>query len=165
MNPLKRILIVDDSPRDTELMLDALAQHHLANEVITLRDGAEALDYLYRRGQFAGRTGDQPAVVLLDLKMPRVNGLEVLRQMKGDPQLKIIPVVVMTSSREDQDLVNSYQLGVNAYVVKPLHFHEFADAVSQVGAFWAVCNESPPGTERRTDGGAGAGAQPAKGAI
>ena len=143
---LKRILLVDDSPRDTELALDALAQHNLANEVVALRDGAEALDYLYRRGQFADRASGQPAVVLLDLKMPKVDGLEVLRQIKGDPQLKIIPVVVMTSSREEQDLVKSYQLGVNAYIVKPVNFTEFVEAVKQLGAFWAVVNEPPPGS-------------------
>jgi CheY-like chemotaxis protein len=142
---LKRILLVDDSPRDSELALDALAQNHLANEVVALRDGAEALDYLYRRGPFVDRIGDQPAVVLLDLKMPKVDGIEVLRQMKGDPQLKMIPVVVMTSSREEQDLVTSYQLGVNAYIVKPVGFSEFAEAVKQLGVFWAVLNEPPPG--------------------
>ncbi|MEK7677339.1 MAG: response regulator [Verrucomicrobiota bacterium] len=146
MNSLKRILLVDDSPRDTELALDALAQYHLANEVLALRDGAEALDYLHRRGAFAGRADGQPAVVLLDLKMPKVDGMEVLRQMKSDPELKVIPVVVMTSSREEQDVLNSYHLGVNAYVVKPLNFHEFTDAVKQVSAFWAVINEPPPGS-------------------
>jgi CheY-like chemotaxis protein len=144
--PLKRILLVDDSPRDTELTLDALAQNNLANEVVALRDGAEALDFLYRRGQFADRTNGQPAVVLLDLKMPKVDGIEVLRQIKSDPQLKMIPVVVLTSSREEQDLVNSYQLGVNAYIVKPVEFQEFVEAVKQVGAFWAVVNEPPPGS-------------------
>ena len=149
MNSLKRILLVDDSLLDTELALNALDQHNLANEVVALRDGAEALDYLYGRGEFAGRTNDQPAVILLDLKMPKVDGLEVLRQIKGDPRLKVIPVVVMTSSREEQDLVNSYQLGVNAYVVKPLNFHEFSDAIKQLGAFWAVLNEPPPGSLRR----------------
>ncbi len=149
MNSLKSILLVDDSPRDTELALDALAAYNLANEVITLRDGAEALDYLYRRGEFAGRTNNQPAVVMLDLKMPKVDGLEVLRQMKGDPALKVIPVVVMTSSREEQDLVTSYQLGVNAYVVKPVKFQEFVEAVKQVGGFWAVVNEPPPVSLRR----------------
>lgn len=137
----KRILLVDDSPRDRELALDALREHHLVNEVVALRDGAEALDYLYRRGEFAGRTDEDPAVILLDLKMPKVDGLEVLRQIKGDPQLKVIPVVMMTSSREDQDLVNSYRLGVNAYVVKPLSFHEFIDAIKVLGAFWLVLNE------------------------
>jgi CheY-like chemotaxis protein len=144
MPNLKRILYVDDSPRDTEMTLDALRQHHLANEVVALRDGAEALDYLYRRGEFSARTDAQPGVIVLDLKMPKVDGLEVLRQIKNDPQLKFIPVVVMTSSREEQDMVKSYELGINAYVVKPLNFHEFADAVKQVGAFWAVLNEPPP---------------------
>jgi CheY-like chemotaxis protein len=140
----KQILLVDDSIRDTELALDALQQYHVANEVKTLRDGAEALDYLYRRGEFAGRTDADPAVVLLDLKMPRVNGLEVLRQLKADPRLKAIPVVMMTSSREEQDLVASYQLGVNAYVVKPLSFHEFIEAIKVIGAFWMVLNEPAP---------------------
>lgn len=137
----RRILLVDDSPRDRELALDALREYHLVNEVVALRDGAEALDYLYRRGEFAQRTDGDPAVVLLDLKMPKVDGLEVLRQVKSDPQLKVIPVVMMTSSREDQDLVNSYRLGVNAYVVKPLNFHEFIDAIKVLGAFWLVLNE------------------------
>jgi CheY-like chemotaxis protein len=137
----RRILLVDDSPRDRELALDALREYHLVNEVVALRDGAEALDYLYRRGEFAQRTDGDPAVVLLDLKMPKVDGLEVLRQVKADPQLKVIPVVMMTSSREDQDLVNSYRLGVNAYVVKPLNFHEFIDAIKVLGAFWLVLNE------------------------
>ncbi len=149
MNSLKRILLVDDSPRDTELMLEALKTYHLANEILTLRDGAEALDYLYRRGAFTGRTNDQPAVILLDLKMPKVDGLEVLRQVKSDPRLKVIPVVVMTSSREEQDLVNSYQLGVNAYVVKPVKFQDFVEAVRQIGGFWAVVNQPPPESLRR----------------
>lgn len=139
----KKILLVDDSPNDTEMALDALQQHHLANEVVTLSDGVEALEYLYRRGKFAQRTDGDPAVILLDLKMPRIDGLEVLRQIKSDPALKIIPVVVMTSSREEQDVVSSYRLGVNAYVVKPLEFHAFIDAVKLVGAFWALLNEGP----------------------
>lgn len=139
-----RILIVDDSPQDTELTLNALQEYRIANEVVTLRDGAEALDYLYRREAFAGRAGADPAVILLDLKMPRVDGLEVLRQLKSDPTLRTIPVVIMTSSREEQDLVKSYQLGVNAYVVKPLHFQEFVEAVKILGAFWMVLNEPPP---------------------
>ncbi len=145
MNPqLKHILLVDDSPRDTELAVDALTQNNLANEIVTLRDGAEALDYLYRRGQFANRSNDQPAVVLLDLKMPKVGGIEVLRQIKSDPQLKTIPVVVLTSSREERDLAKSYELGVNAYIVKPVGFQEFIEAVKQVGVFWALMNEQPP---------------------
>jgi CheY-like chemotaxis protein len=154
MNSLRRILLVDDSPRDTELVLDALEQYHLANEIVTLRDGAAALDYLYRRGEFIDRASGQPAVILLDLKMPKVDGLEVLQQIKADPNLKVIPVVVMTSSREEQDLISSYELGVNAYVVKPLGFHEFTDAIKQVGAFWAVLNEPPVGTQRKGDGSA-----------
>jgi CheY-like chemotaxis protein len=137
---------VEDSPRDAELALEALDAYHLANEVFHVRDGADALDYLYRRGQFAGRQDGQPALVLLDLKMPKVDGMEVLRRIKGDPALKIIPVVVMTSSREEQDLLNSYQLGVNAFVVKPVQFHDFVEAVKQVGGFWAVINEPPPGS-------------------
>lgn len=145
MNSLKRILLVDDSPRDTELILESLRTSNLANEVMNLSDGAEALDYLYRRGQFAGRTNSQPVVILLDLKMPKVNGIEVLRQVKGDPALKLIPVVVMTSSREEQDLIDTYQLGVNAYVVKPVKFNEFVSAVTQLGVFWAVLNVPPPG--------------------
>jgi CheY-like chemotaxis protein len=146
MTTVPRILLVEDSPRDAELALDALAAHHLANEVVHLRDGAEALDYLFRRGAFAQRANGEPAVVLLDLKMPKVDGLEVLRQMKGDPHLKLIPVVIMTSSREEGDVLRSYELGVNAYVVKPAKFGEFVDAVKQVGAFWAVINEPPPGS-------------------
>lgn len=141
----KRILLVDDSPRDTELAIDALRQYHLANEVVALRDGVEALDYLFRRGAFAARPLPDPAVILLDLKMPRIDGLEVLRTVKQHPQLKVIPIVVMTSSREEQDLVESYRLGVNAYVVKPLEFHAFVEAMKVVGAFWAVLNEPPNG--------------------
>ena len=152
MDSLKRILLVDDSARDTELALTALATHNLANEVLTLRDGAEALDYLYRRGEFADRAHGDPAVILLDLKMPRVDGIDVLRQIKSDAALKMIPVVIMTSSREEQDLLKSYQLGVNAYVVKPVNFQSFVAAVEQVGAFWAVINEPPPGTLRRSQG-------------
>ena len=144
MSSLKRILLVEDSPRDAELVLTALAEHHLANEVVHVRDGADAMDYLYRRGKFTDRSTGEPAVVLLDLKMPRVDGLEVLRQIKADPVLKMIPVVMMTSSREERDLLRSYELGVNAYVVKPVHFHELVDAVKNVGAFWAVTNEAPP---------------------
>jgi CheY-like chemotaxis protein len=147
--PLKPVLLVDDSPRDIEMELDAFAQQNLVSEVVVARDGAEALDYLYRRGPFADRADEQPAVVLLDVKMPRVDGLEVLRQIKSDPQLKTIPVVMMTSSRQEQDLLTSYQLGVNAYVVKPVQFQEFAEAVKLAGAFWAVINEPPPGSVHR----------------
>lgn len=148
---LRRILLVDDSDRDIELALDALEQNHLANEVVALHDGAEALDYLYRSGRFEARTDGDPAVVLLDLKMPKVDGIDVLRRIKGDPALRHIPIVIMTSSREERDLVTSYELGVNAYVVKPLNFEEFADAVRQVGAFWAVLNELPQGGGNGTD--------------
>lgn len=152
MVTLQRILLVDDSPRDREMALDALETYNLANEVVALRDGAEALDYLFRRGEFSGRSGGQPVVVLLDLKMPKVDGLEVLRQIKGDPNLRMIPVVVMTSSREEHDIVRSYQLGVNAYVVKPVRFEDFVDAVRLLGGFWAILNEPPPGSVGRADG-------------
>ena len=141
---VKRILIVEDSEQDIELTLAALEGHNLANEVDIARDGAEALDFLYRRGAFAGRPNDLPVVILLDLKMPRVDGLEVLRQIKADPELKQVPVVMLTSSREEQDLVRSYELGVNAYVVKPVNFQQFMESVKQLGCFWAVINEPPP---------------------
>ena len=141
---LKQILFVEDSDRDAELTVDALTQNNLVNEIVRVRDGAEALDYLYQRGQFASRPKGNPAVVLLDLKMPKVDGTEVLRQMKSDPQLKLIPVVVMTSSQEERDVLRSYQLGANAYVVKPVKFGEFAQAVKQVGAFWGIVNQPPP---------------------
>ena len=142
----KRILLVDDDPRDRELALDALRQFNVANEVVPLRDGAEALDYLYRRGEFVGRADVDPAVVLLDLKMPRVDGFEVLRQLKTDPTKRMIPVVVMTTSREEQDLMRSYDAGVNAYVVKPLGFLELVNVVRGLGAFWVMLNEPPPKT-------------------
>jgi CheY-like chemotaxis protein len=144
MNGLKRILLVEDNAHDIELTLAALEEHNLANEVIVTRDGAEGLDYLYRRGQFAMRSAGNPAVILLDLKMPKVDGLEVLREIKSDPELKAIPVVMLTSSREERDLVMSYHLGVNAYVVKPVNFQEFVDAVKELGVFWAIINEPPP---------------------
>lgn len=146
---LKRILLADDSARDAELTLLALEEHHLANEVVHVRDGVQALDYLYRRGAFAMRESGHPAVVLLDLKMPKVDGLEVLRTMKTDEQLKVIPVVMLTSSREEIDLVRSYQLGVNAYVVKPVGFQQFVQAVKDLGVFWAIVNEPPSGSIRR----------------
>lgn len=143
---VKRILLVEDSEQDVELTLAALEEFHLANEVDVAHDGAEALDYLHRRGAFAERPLGQPVVVLLDLKMPKVDGLEVLRQMKSDPLLKNIPVVMLTSSREEQDLIRSYALGVNAYVVKPVDFQQFIQSVKQLGCFWAVVNEPPPVT-------------------
>lgn len=146
MSQLKRILLAEDNAKDVELTLAALEEHRLANEVVIVRDGAEALDYLFRRGTFAGHDEGQPVVVLLDLKMPKVDGLEVLRQMKADPVLKSIPVVMLTSSREEPDLVKSYQLGVNAYVVKPVSFQQFVDSIKQLGFFWAVINEPPPGS-------------------
>jgi CheY-like chemotaxis protein len=141
---VKRILLAEDSANDIELTLAALSEHRLANQIDVVRDGADALDYLYRRGAYANRTGGHPAVVLLDLKMPKVNGLEVLRAIKSDPAMHSIPVVMLTSSREEGDLIRSYQLGVNAYVVKPVEFGEFMQAVRQLGAFWAVVKEAPP---------------------
>jgi CheY-like chemotaxis protein len=144
MSNLKPILFADDSPRDTKLAMTAFAEHGLANRVINVEDGEEALDYLYRRGRFAGRENEQPAFVVLDLKMPKVDGMEVLRTIKGDPVLRTIPVVIMTSSREEQDLVQSYELGVNAFVVKPVKFLEFVAAVKTLGGFWAALNEPPP---------------------
>ena len=139
-----RILLADDSTNDLELTLAALRSHRVANEVDVVHDGAEALDYLYCRGRFANRAPGPLALVLLDLKMPKVDGLEVLRQIKSDPALRLTPVVMLTSSREEVDLLRSYQLGVNAYVVKPVAFGEFMEAVKQLGAFWAVLNELPP---------------------
>jgi len=150
-NSPKRILLVDDSAADTELALAALEEYNLANEVVTLRDGVETLDYLFRRGEFADRPAGEPAVILLDLKMPKVGGAEVLKIIKSDARLRMIPVVVMTSSREERDLVSSYQLGANAYVVKPLSFHEFVEAVKQISLFWAVTNEPPPGSLKNPD--------------
>jgi len=149
MGDLNRILLVEDNPNDVELALTALAEHNIANEVVVTRDGSEALDYLYRRGEFANRKNGQPAVILLDLKMPKVDGLEVLRTVKSDPELQRIPVVMLTSSREETDLVKSYQLGANAYVVKPVDFPQFVAAVKELGAFWALLNEPPPGSLRR----------------
>jgi len=146
MAELKRILLVEDNPNDIELTLAALEENRLANEVVVVRDGEEALDYLNRRGIFKMRTAGHPAVVLLDLKLPKVDGLEVLERLKADPSLKPIPVVMLTSSREEQDLVTSYNLGVNAYVVKPVDFNEFVGAIKELGLFWAVINQPPPGT-------------------
>jgi len=151
MASLKRILLVEDNERDVELTLAALEEHSLANEVVVARDGAEALDYLHRRGNFADHANGLPVVVLLDLKMPRVDGLEVLRQMRRDDTLKRVPVVMITSSREEQDLVKSYQQGVNAYVVKPVDFQKFVVSVKQIGFFWAIINEPPPGSVKRAD--------------
>jgi CheY-like chemotaxis protein len=149
MSELGRILIVEDDPKDVELTLTALEEYNLANEVVVTRDGEEALDYLYCRGNFKMRSGDNPAVLLLDLKLPKVDGLEVLQQMKSDEKLRMIPVVVLTSSREEKDMVASYKLGVNAYVVKPVDFHEFVNAIKELGIFWAIINEPPPGSVRK----------------
>ena len=144
MSKLRPILLVDDNLHDIELALAAFQRNHVINEVVVARHGGEALDYLFCRGTFQNRVSGQPVVVLLDLKMPKVDGLETLRQMKGDPALRLIPVVMLTSSREEGDLVRSYQLGVNAYIVKPVGFQEFSDAIRQIGFFWAVLNEPPP---------------------
>jgi CheY-like chemotaxis protein len=141
---LKRILLAEDNANDAELTLTALRANRLANEVIVVRDGAEALDYLQRRGQHADRREGLPALMLLDLKMPKVDGLEVLRIVRNDRELRTLPIVVLTSSREEQDLVRSYDLGVNAYVVKPVDFQSFVEAVKLIGGFWAVLNEPPP---------------------
>jgi len=141
---MKQILLAEDSDRDAELTIRALVKHSLVNNIQRVRDGVEALDYLYRRGQFSGRLAGDPAVVLLDLKMPRVDGLEVLGQIRSDPQLKLIPVVMLTSSPQDQDVRRSYELGASAYVVKPVDFDEFVQAVKLVGMFWASINQPPP---------------------
>jgi CheY-like chemotaxis protein len=145
---LKPILLVEDNPHDLELTLIALSRSQLANEVVIARDGAEALDYLLRRAEYAGRPVGNPAVVLLDLKLPKVDGLEVLKEIRQTPNLKSLPVVMLTSSREEQDLLRSYELGVNAYVVKPVDFTEFVRAIADLGIFWAVLNEPPPGSRR-----------------
>jgi DNA-binding response OmpR family regulator len=147
---LKRILLVEDDPRDVELTLEALSENHLMNEVDVVGDGEKALDYLLKRGEFAVRSGNNPAVILLDLKLPKVGGKEVLKEIRSHDALKMIPVVVLTSSREQRDLVEAYRLGVNAYVVKPVDFHEFVDAVKHLGLFWAVINEPPPGSAKKT---------------
>jgi CheY-like chemotaxis protein len=150
MNALGRILLVEDDPRDVELTLTALEEYNLANEVVVARDGEEALDFLYRRGAHQARPNENPAVLLLDLKLPKVNGLEVLQRIRSDPGLKLIPVVVLTSSNEERDMVASYELGVNAYVVKPVNFHEFVNAIRELGVFWAVINEPPPGSVQKS---------------
>jgi CheY-like chemotaxis protein len=148
-NTLGRILMVEDDPKDVELTLTALEDYNLANEVVVTRDGEQALDYLYHRGEYKMRVTGNPAVLLLDLKLPKVDGLEVLKQVKSDKNLAMIPVVVLTSSKEEKDMVASYKLGVNAYVVKPVDFHEFVNAIKELGVFWAVINEPPPGSIRR----------------
>ena len=149
MSALARILLVEDDPRDVELTMTALGEYNLANEVVVARDGEKALDFLYCRGEFSSRSNDNPAVLLLDLKLPKVDGLQVLQQIKSDERLKLIPVVVLTSSQEEKDMIRSYQLGVNAYVVKPVDFHEFVNAIKELGVFWAVINEPPPGSVKK----------------
>jgi len=149
MNKLGRILLVEDDPKDVELTLTALEEYNLANEVIIARDGEEALEYLYSRGKFKTRSSGNPAVMLLDLKLPKVDGLEVLKQIKSEEKLRMMPVVVLTSSKEEKDMVASYKLGVSAYVVKPVDFHEFVNAIKELGVFWAVINEPPPGSVRK----------------
>ena len=149
VNELGRILLVEDDPKDIDLTLTALEEYKLANEVVVLRDGAEALDYLHMRGNYSSRATENPAVLLLDLKLPKVDGLEVLQQIRSDETLKLIPVVVLTSSHEERDMVASYKLGVNAYVVKPVNFHEFVNAVKELGVFWALINQPPPGSVAR----------------
>lgn len=144
MTGAKPILLAEDNPRDAELALAAMEEHHIADKVVVCHDGAEVLDYLYCRGQFETRHKGNPAVVFLDLKMPKINGLEVLRTIKNDANLKPIPVVMLTSSREERDLTESYALGANAYVVKPVEFHQFLSAVKELGVFWGVINEPPP---------------------
>lgn len=143
---LKPILLVEDNPKDLELALLALAKSNLANDVITVRDGKEALDYLFRQGDYADRPQGNPAVVLLDLKLPKIDGIQVLERLKAEPSLQRVPVVMLTTSREEKDLIKSYQLGVNAYVVKPVSFKEFIEAIQELGIFWAVVNEPPPGS-------------------
>ena len=145
MNALRSILYAEDNPKDVELTLEALSEHNIANQVVVVPDGAEALEYLYCQGKYKLRTPGHPAVVLLDIKMPKVDGLEVLRKIRSDEQLKLTPTVILTSSREEKDLVEGYKLGVNAYVVKPVNFVNFVEAVKALGVFWALINEPPPG--------------------
>ena len=142
----KFILLAEDNPNDVELTLAALADSHMVNPVEVVNDGAEALDFLYRRGKYAARTQGDPTVILLDITMPKVDGLEVLRTIKNDDALRLIPVVMLTSSREEADLVRSYENGVNAYVVKPLNFDDFIHAVREIGLFWGFLNEPSPAT-------------------
>src|SRR5262252_7014824 len=149
MATIGRILLVEDDPKDVELTMTALEEYNLSNEVVVTSDGEEALDYLYYRGRYQRRSGENPAVLLLDLKLPKVDGLEVLKAVKSDDALRVIPVVVLTSSREEKDMVASYKMGVNAYVVKPVDFHEFVNAIKELGIFWAIINEPPPGSMKK----------------
>jgi len=149
MKELKRILLAEDDLQDVELTLSALNEHNLANDVLVVRDGVEALDYLYRKSRFADHPDGNPVLILLDLKMPRMDGIDVLKQLKSDAKMHNIPIVILTSSRESQDLETCYKLGVNAYVVKPVKFVDFIDAVKQIGVFWALINEPPPESVRK----------------
>jgi len=149
MKTFKRILLAEDDPKDVELTVNALSEYNLANDIFIVHDGAEALDYLYRRGAFAHEPVGNPIAILLDLKMPKVDGIQVLRQIKSDKNLQTIPVVILTSSRESQDLQTCYQLGVNAYVVKPVKFADFVEAVKEIGVFWALINEPHPNSARK----------------
>jgi CheY-like chemotaxis protein len=149
METLKPILLAEDDPKDIELILTALGEYNLANEIVVARDGVEVLDYLYCQGTFAQRPAGNPVVILLDLKMPKLDGIQVLQQLKGDEQMRSIPIVVLTSSRESRDLEACYKLGVNAYVVKPVRFNEFVEAVKQIGMFWALLNEPPPDSRKK----------------
>jgi len=159
MTDPKKILVAEDDENDAELILKALERYNIANEVIVVEDGAEALDYLHRCGDYKARAEGNPILVLLDIKMPRVDGLEVLREIRADERLKMIPAVILTSSRQEGDLLASYQLGVNAYVVKPVDFNEFVEAVRELGVFWLMVNEPPPGSVPGsvTDRGGGIG--------
>lgn len=144
MVELRTILLAEDNPKDVELTLEALSEHNLANQVTVVKDGVEAMEFLRCEGKYKLRKSGLPAVLLLDIKMPRMDGIEVLRTVRGDPALKLLPVVILTSSREEKDLINSYELGVNAYVVKPVDFKDFILAVKEIGVFWAIINEIPP---------------------
>lgn len=152
MPPLKRILLVEDDPHDIDLTFTALEECHLANEIVVARDGVEALDYLHGRGMFAARPDGNPALILLDLKMPRLGGLQVLKALKTNEMMRLIPVVILSSSREERDLTECYALGVNSYVVKPVRFTEFVEAVTGIGIFWALINEPPPGSLKKEGG-------------
>ena len=144
MVELKTILYAEDNPYDVELTLEALTDHNLVNNVVHVKDGVEVMEFLHCEGKYKGRKPGNPAVLMLDIKMPRMDGLEVLRAIRSDSTLKTIPVVILTSSREEQDLFQSYALGVNAYVVKPVEFKNFVEAVRQIGVFWGLINELPP---------------------
>ena len=141
---VRRILIVDDSPNDVLLAIKTLKKNNLANEIDVAKDGEEALDYLYKRGKYDGRENVNPAVIVMDIKMPKVNGIEVLKDIRSNPEFKLIPVIMLTSSGKQKDLVESYKLGANAYVVKPVDIAQFMEAIKVLGQFWAVINQPPP---------------------